>query len=160
MVYAVSMDNNFGENINNVWNKKPVINENFGSIQMKRQPSMRQEPIQQQPIQQQPIQQQPIQHLRQQPLRQEPIIHKSENPENVAFMVTGMLFLFISWIAICCLIYSKGGNDMYFLLALYFCSGIAMFILPILDIFKIPYRLFRHQFFVFLHQCQSLLLWE
>ena len=60
MVYAVSMDNNFGENINNVWNKKPVINENFGSIQMKRQPSMRQEPIQQQPLQQQPLRQQPL----------------------------------------------------------------------------------------------------
>ena len=38
-------------------------------------------------------------------------------------------------------------------------SGIDMFILPILDI-KIPYKLFRHQLFVFLHLYQSLLLLE
>ena len=38
-------------------------------------------------------------------------------------------------------------------------DGIKILILPILDI-KIPYRLFRHQLFVFLHQHQSLHLLE
>ena len=38
-------------------------------------------------------------------------------------------------------------------------SGIDMLIFPILDI-KIPYKLFRHQLFVFLHLYQSLLLLE
>ena len=38
-------------------------------------------------------------------------------------------------------------------------SGIEIFILPILDI-KIPYKLFHHQLFVFLHLYQSLLLLE
>ena len=41
MIQAVSMENNFGENLQNVWNTKTppglnVINENFGSVRLDR----------------------------------------------------------------------------------------------------------------------------
>ena len=124
-VYATSFDNQLGENINEIWketNPKCVINENFGSVQIK-PPIQQQTPIQcqqQPPIQQQIKYQPPIQcqsyipYQNYVPKRNIPNIEKfssekfdAKEPKNLAMLITCMLFTFVSWLIICGLIYNS-----------------------------------------------------
>jgi len=141
MIQASSMDLPMGETLQTVWGKQPIINENFGSVKMttKQQPQHHILPQQQQPImQQQPVMQQPVYTMPQQ------VEHFSqnnsnkyfgkENPDNVAVAVSGFLFVFLSWIAICVLMYKtchiENGSNVVLGVGVfvYFCVGVSVLV--------------------------------
>jgi hypothetical protein len=159
MIQAVSMENNFGENLQNVWNTKTppglnVINENFGSVRLDTKHQQHQQPVQhqqhqqhQQPVQfiqpQQPVQfiqpQQPVQFI--QPKKIENFSQSNgdfclkDNPIDISLLVTFLLFIFFSWLSICVLIYKNNDNTSgKFSLVVYFFIGVSLLISVIIKL--------------------------
>jgi len=117
MVYAVSMDSNFGENLNSAWGKTPVINENFGSVQLhpRQKPMQQQQPVQhQKPMQ--PVRQ-PVQH--QKPMQQQQAVQlpkfqnqlgyhiPKNNKQHISLVVLFVVFILFTCINSSISIYDK-----------------------------------------------------
>ena len=149
MIQAVSMDSSFGENIQNVWRKHPVINENFGSVRI----DAKQHRDSMQPFTQ-PVTE-PVTKPVMEPVM-EPVVNSKRvfdnymenfdrgvsyfgknNPENVSLLVTGCIFLFFSWLSICYLI-SKSSDSyvMYGGLFVYFCVSVSFIVSVIYKLVK------------------------
>ncbi len=124
MIEATSMENsNGGTPLQQVW-QGPVYNENFGSVMI---PQKKQENLATHPTNNYTPQVGVVNWVR--PPMQTQIIKKKIYPPDLAAMITCVLFVISSWIAILVLL-SKSGEDNKTMLgiALYSCVGLSMIV--------------------------------